>query len=232
RQYAYSVGRFMQVDPYKGSCGADDPQSWNRYSYTRNDPVNRIDPLGLDDTLPEPFFCTNCYMEVPAGTTLVGGAGGGARHQPLLDTGPVGTGGGGGQGLADYWKYWKQLNPCEKKVARRFPLANFAVLQARETAERVAAELGGGDDNYANAVKHRTWSCIMTDKLNRMIAKAWGDAHECDRDGKRVDTPSSRMDLHNNKVGRDIGEKPEINSESDCINACKESGDLKRQPDT
>jgi hypothetical protein len=27
------------------------PQSWNRYSYTRNNPLNSVDPLGLDDCL-------------------------------------------------------------------------------------------------------------------------------------------------------------------------------------
>jgi hypothetical protein len=110
-------------------------------------------------------------------------------------------------------------------------LSGPAVKQARDAAEQVAAELGEGDDNYANAVKHCAWSCIMTIKLDARIAKAWGDAHECDDNGKMRNDSSSRMDLHNNKVGRDIGIKPETKTESDCTNACKASGDLKRQPD-
>ena len=31
------------------SATASDPGSWNRYAYTRGDPVNRVDPTGLDD---------------------------------------------------------------------------------------------------------------------------------------------------------------------------------------
>jgi len=52
RYYANQFGRFMTPDPYKagrGSGVAEDPQSWNRYSYTRNDPINRIDPRGWCD---------------------------------------------------------------------------------------------------------------------------------------------------------------------------------------
>jgi RHS repeat-associated protein len=44
----YSVtGRFTQPDPYSGSYDLSDPQSLNRYIYTKNDPVNRRDPSGL-----------------------------------------------------------------------------------------------------------------------------------------------------------------------------------------
>jgi RHS repeat-associated protein len=44
RYYDSSEGRFCSADPVGGS--ADDPQSWNRYAYARNDPVNIIDPSG------------------------------------------------------------------------------------------------------------------------------------------------------------------------------------------
>ena len=33
-------------DPYIGSIHLDDPDSWNRYAYVGNDPVNNIDPNG------------------------------------------------------------------------------------------------------------------------------------------------------------------------------------------
>ncbi len=39
------LGRFQTPDPLAG--WVDDPQSLNRYAYTRNDPVNSVDPLGL-----------------------------------------------------------------------------------------------------------------------------------------------------------------------------------------
>jgi RHS repeat-associated protein len=52
RYYSYQFGRFMTPDPYMASGGPRDPQSWNRYSYTRGDPINRFDPGGLADQDP------------------------------------------------------------------------------------------------------------------------------------------------------------------------------------
>src|SRR5438132_7095626 len=40
RYYANTFGRFLSPDPHQGSGGPSDPQSWNRYSYTQNDPAN------------------------------------------------------------------------------------------------------------------------------------------------------------------------------------------------
>jgi hypothetical protein len=42
----------MTPDPYIASVGPTDPGSWNRYAYTRGDPVNRVDPRGLNDCTP------------------------------------------------------------------------------------------------------------------------------------------------------------------------------------
>jgi RHS repeat-associated protein len=41
------LGRFTQPDPLIPE--PEDPQSWNRYSYTRNNPFNRVDPTGNAD---------------------------------------------------------------------------------------------------------------------------------------------------------------------------------------
>ncbi len=45
RYYNSRLGRFMSADPLDGDIS--DPQTLNRYSYVRNNPVNRIDPSGL-----------------------------------------------------------------------------------------------------------------------------------------------------------------------------------------
>jgi len=43
----------MTPDPYQASATSPSdpttPQSWNRYAYTHGDPVNRLDPSGLED---------------------------------------------------------------------------------------------------------------------------------------------------------------------------------------
>jgi len=49
RRYEGKWRMFAQPDPYDGSYSLTDPQSFNRYSYTQNDPVNFVDPSGLDD---------------------------------------------------------------------------------------------------------------------------------------------------------------------------------------
>jgi RHS repeat-associated protein len=41
-------GRFLSPDPYLGSMDITNPQSLNRYAYVLNNPLNLIDPLGLD----------------------------------------------------------------------------------------------------------------------------------------------------------------------------------------
>ena len=47
RRYHGWWSRFAHPDPSDGSYNAADPQSFNRYSYVQNDPVNFIDPTGL-----------------------------------------------------------------------------------------------------------------------------------------------------------------------------------------
>jgi RHS repeat-associated protein len=46
RRYNRWHSRFDQPDPYDG-YDLTDPQSFNRYSYVQNDPVNFVDPSGL-----------------------------------------------------------------------------------------------------------------------------------------------------------------------------------------
>ncbi|HEX5430414.1 MAG TPA: RHS repeat-associated core domain-containing protein [Bryobacteraceae bacterium] len=46
RYYAPGSGRFMTPDRTMGNPA--DPSSWNLYAYTRGDPINRVDPSGLD----------------------------------------------------------------------------------------------------------------------------------------------------------------------------------------
>jgi RHS repeat-associated protein len=45
RYYQANLGRFMAVDP-GGDTTLPDPQSWNKYAYVRNNPVNSTDPTG------------------------------------------------------------------------------------------------------------------------------------------------------------------------------------------
>jgi RHS repeat-associated protein len=46
RYNASTMGRFMSPDPGNAGAVNADPQSWNAYSYVRNNPVNLTDPTG------------------------------------------------------------------------------------------------------------------------------------------------------------------------------------------
>jgi hypothetical protein len=65
----------MTPDPYQASGGPARPQSWNRYSYVLNDPVNHTDRNGLlcDDGCPDPFQPEPC----DSAADDCGGGGGG-----------------------------------------------------------------------------------------------------------------------------------------------------------
>ena len=121
RRYQSSNSRFPQPDPYDGSYNLTDPQSMNRYAYTQNDPVNFVDPTGLnaesptagtscnggrgiwieDENNPRQLNCISTVSagDINAGISLLGGsiwgrvveAGGG-----LIDVGGVFQGGGRG----------------------------------------------------------------------------------------------------------------------------------------
>lgn len=52
RRYQSRWTRFSQPDPWDGSYDMSDPQSFNRYSYVQNDPVNFVDPSGLNMQAP------------------------------------------------------------------------------------------------------------------------------------------------------------------------------------
>jgi len=70
RFHNFNVGRFSSADRASGSPA--NPQSWNRYSYGMNDPVNRSDQPGLDDD-ELPFY----ELSLDDILALVDGGGGG-----------------------------------------------------------------------------------------------------------------------------------------------------------
>ncbi len=88
RQYSPAQGRWMRPDPYSGSYDANNPQSFNRYSYVLNNPLAGIDPSGL-----------NCDIQ---GNGCPGY--GDCANDPNCSAGDVpGTPGWGGGGVGSLW---------------------------------------------------------------------------------------------------------------------------------
>jgi RHS repeat-associated protein len=71
RKYDSGWGRWTSPDPYGGSMNASDPQSFNRYAYVSNDPVNSVDPSGLAEQICDADG--KCYpWEAPVATAYSG----------------------------------------------------------------------------------------------------------------------------------------------------------------
>jgi RHS repeat-associated protein len=77
RYYASNFGRFVSPDPLGGNL--TNPQSLNRYTYVRNNPLGLTDPTGLSPNLPPPAegwgdwfqqlsgMCSMDFGETPCG---------------------------------------------------------------------------------------------------------------------------------------------------------------------
>jgi RHS repeat-associated protein len=85
RYYSAAVGRFLSVDPALDSDNLLVPQSWNRYSYVRNNPIGRTDPTGRVDLTSVPDYVFGVISAF--GTDLVAGYG---RPKPTSDAMAVG----------------------------------------------------------------------------------------------------------------------------------------------
>jgi RHS repeat-associated protein len=94
RQYSEAQGHWFSPDPYGGSYDFSNPQSFNRYGYSLNNPLSAVDPSGLN-------AC------VPAGTGVRGGGGG---MSPYCQAANFGS----GDGVANALLGW--LNTLQNTV--------------------------------------------------------------------------------------------------------------------
>ena len=90
RYHINRLGRFGSVDRHAGSIF--NPQSLNRYAYVLNNPVNLVDPLGLDDCAKK--GSDDGSGDDGSGDCSGGGDGGGGSSDP-------GAGGSGDPGAGD-----------------------------------------------------------------------------------------------------------------------------------
>src|SRR5713101_653209 len=99
REDTPNQGRWISPDPAGiGAADPADPQSWNRYAYVSNSPLNSVDPLGLvvfpgrDCLLDNNGYCTSWGRDGQMG-------GGGGWFGGLISIGAMGIG----------IEFWKQI---------------------------------------------------------------------------------------------------------------------------
>ena len=100
--------------------------------------------------------------------------------------------------------YWSQLNAKEKEMCRASLMECVSVFNARSDAESWAAaqDPTGAHNGPQDALRHAKWNANMTKSIGAARAEAWGNAHEL----SSTVPAETRMDLHNNAVGRQIGQ--------------------------
>lgn len=100
REYS-TQGRWPSPDPFLGSMVAMNPESYNRYAYVLNDPLNRTDPTGFSGGSGSGGSgITICFPSCGGGGSDGGGGGssGGSFGGGSIGSGFFGGGGGGGGG--------------------------------------------------------------------------------------------------------------------------------------
>ncbi len=72
RYFSGAQGRFTSPDEPLGDQYPEDPQSWNLYSYVRNNPLRNTDPTGRDCVTTSNQTETSVSVSVAAGGTEKG----------------------------------------------------------------------------------------------------------------------------------------------------------------
>ena len=108
---------------------------------------------------------------------------------------------------------WNALTDSEKLLVIRYPFAALKVNTARNVAtEQTEAKFGySGLGDRSDAFRHGIWNAEMVILIGDEKAEMFATAHE-DKDTQGVESDGypkeahKAMDLHNNEVGRSIGE--------------------------
>ena len=87
RYYSSAMGRFMSPDDFWNDSHAADPQSWNLYTYGRNNPLRYTDPSGTTAT--QSWSCsttdnkTTCNVSITASFAIYAAPGSGITQNQL-----------------------------------------------------------------------------------------------------------------------------------------------------
>ena len=95
-------------------------------------------------------------------------------------------------------------NRKELSLVRKYPKEAAKVYKCSQEAIAMTVLFYGnsGQDDNSDAFRHCLWNALMRKAVGKSAAKRWANAHEYGKKGK-----ATRMDKHNNKVGRKIKTK-------------------------
>jgi hypothetical protein len=172
--YNPQAGRWLSRDPIGEKGGR------NLFALVHNDPVKRVDYLGLEFVNPFPWALDcRCIKK-------------------------------GFDWAKEYGEKWDKLYDTEKKWIKENPCCAYAARNSREETTKTVKDryghLQGG--SVANAILHCTWMCYVKSMVlcSKDDAQGLGNAHEEGAPGN-AGTQDRAMDLFNNQVGLGIGGK-------------------------
>ncbi|GAB6112413.1 DUF6973 domain-containing protein [Desulfomicrobium salsuginis] len=112
---------------------------------------------------------------------------------------------------------YSRLNEEEKKYVLMNPVRSFVIKECQDDAERETEQRFGynGRNDETDAFRHCMWSGLISKRISHSEAIKFTTMHEM-QDGN--DFAEKSMDLHNNKVGAEIGQN--VGSERSIADEC------------
>ena len=112
---------------------------------------------------------------------------------------------------------YSRLNEEERKYVLMNPVRSFVIKECQDDAERETERRFGynGRNDETDAFRHCMWSGLISKRISHSEAMKFTTMHEM-QDGN--DFAEKSMDLHNNKVGAEIGQN--VGSERSIADEC------------
>lgn len=112
---------------------------------------------------------------------------------------------------------YSRLNEEERKYVLMNPVRSFVIKECQDDAERETERRFGynGRNDETDAFRHCMWSGLISKRISHSEALKFTTMHEM-QDGN--DFVEKSMDLHNNKVGAEIGQN--VGSERSIADEC------------
>lgn len=121
-------------------------------------------------------------------------------------------------------RYYK-LNELEKKYLYKNPhkafLINKVTSIAFEETRKRFIKSENFHNNQADAFRHCYWSALLVKNLGYIEAKKFSDMHE--EGNNKNPIAEKKMDLHNNKIGLQLGKFIRTKNNQKIANACFEA---------
>ena len=163
------LGRFVSVDPVAGK--APNSQSWNRYSYALNNPMNLVDPSGMDaETTCDAN--NNCVAKVRADIV-----------RDPNDPDQVATANSFQQGAEKYWNNQTATGPNGEKITFDVQFTQVDPGNANATTDTLTVVTGSGISHVDMKMSRRgqipdTGTIFTQDATNNPSGMAGISAHE------------------------------------------------------